>query len=675
MENGKRIEFNGVVKIVILAIVMLTITGITAIGIAAGAKETVVAFEDQGYTVKITFPDGEGIEHTGSKEFVLRDRCDAEDVNLIDVRGRNTSKVISISIEIEEDSDIQWSLFHWMNSHNYPLYMPVDKDTRTNVRVLPITVRPIASDLPHRFYTRIYKITVREVEKEYQPQLDIYFTLVLAGKTIPEIKQTNKPPVAHASVVSDSRPELEPGSHITVEYGETVILSAAESYDLDGEIDLYTWRRNDTLMALGEVTQHRYLPIGKNVVTLEVQDNKGAKSTDTVVVTITEKTKGKLMLRVRRPFRSTYDIGDEVGIVFDVTNVGTVDVECRTSYFVIDPFGDLVSEINSGLPNIAAGKEYQWAPLKWQIPSTAKTGEYTIEAFLVWSSGFTDAVASFTVTETAVKEAVKPPAVSTMSIEKTIGEGPTREYPPSNAERNSNSRAREGINLIAIQTARLKDVGATDIHIAKFVNREVGDRIAARNNFWKNPLTTTVHQIADYTNYIDTDFGKWRDSALMAYDTTAIWAWNNRVGQCEEFGCTVYYILKTAGIQCEICSGTNNDHQFVVMNVDKAMIDEKTGYLKDSRKWPENALVIDAWQGKVLTGDEAYKNKHVMDEGKVRIVVQTSGFTPRNNDGPTDINDRNLVWDTKNKLWKCRDGYERAYYAGAPLDYCRRIQE
>jgi hypothetical protein len=491
-------------------------------------------------------------------------------------------------------------------------------------------------------------------------------------------KEINKPPVAHASVVSESRPELEPSSHITIEYGETVIFSAAESYDPDGEILNYRWFWDSTKMAAGEVTQGRSFPVGEKVVTLEVQDNKGAKSTDTVVVTVTEKKKGKLLISKLCTSKAEYDIGEEVGVFYNIKNVGTVDVdEYLVEYSILDPDGKTVYEHKGNVHSIATGKEQEWQSTgKWQIPSTTRNGEYTIEVLLGWwYLGSDRKVVSFTVTETTVKEATKPPAVSTTSIEETIEEGPAKEYPLSNAERNSNSRAREGIDLIAIQTAALKDVGATDIHIAKFVNREVADRIAATNNFFKNPLTTTVHEIADFINYTNTDIDKWRGFSLMSYDTTAIWAWNNRVGRCEEFGCTVYYILKTAGIQCEICSGTNDKHQFVVMNVDKAMIDEKTGYLKDSRKWPENALVIDAWQRKVLTGDEAYKNKHVMDEGKVRIVVQTSRFTPKNKDGPTDINDRNLVWDTKNELLNCRDGYERAYYAGAPLDYCRRIHE
>lgn len=105
-------------------------------------------------------------------------------------------------------------------------------------------------------------------------------------------KETNKPPVAHASVVSDSRPELEPTSHLGIEYGETVILSAEESYDPDGEILNYRWFWDNTKMAAGEVTESRFFFIGEKVVTLEVEDNKGAKSTDTVIITVTEKEDG-----------------------------------------------------------------------------------------------------------------------------------------------------------------------------------------------------------------------------------------------------------------------------------------------------------------------------------------------------------------------------------------------
>ncbi|NQE53620.1 Cell surface glycoprotein [ANME-1 cluster archaeon GoMg3.2] len=223
----------------IICIAMIVAVLASAVGAVSAADESVVEFKDQGYAIKITFPDGEGIAHTGSKEIVLRDRCNAEDVNLINVYGRDAYEPVNISIEIEGDSNIRWSIFRWKNSVNYPFYMPVYADTRTK------EFRVQRADHKHEHLTRsrVYKIIVRELDKEYQPQLDIYFTLVLNGKTIPEIKPTNKPPVANASLrcVNVSGNVLEEVLFAPIRNVEVRLTS------IEGPTGVYSTNENTTL--------------------------------------------------------------------------------------------------------------------------------------------------------------------------------------------------------------------------------------------------------------------------------------------------------------------------------------------------------------------------------------------------------------------------------------------
>ena len=93
----------------------------------------------------------------------------------------------------------------------------------------------------------------------------------------------------------------------------------------------------------------------------------------------------------------------------------------------------------------------------------------------------------------------------------------------------------------------------------------------------------------------------------------------------------------------------------------------------DSRTWPEyvdeSVLVVDAWQGKVLNRNEAYKNKYIMNNGKSKIRHDTHSYTPHQK-GYENIKDRNLVWDSKSKQWKCKSGYVKKFSGVAFLGYC-----
>ena len=89
----------------------------------------------------------------------------------------------------------------------------------------------------------------------------------------------NIPPTANAGadqIVNDADGDEE----------ETVIFNGSGSYDPDGNIDSYTWLDADlSLIGSGISLEHSF-SIGTHTVTLVVEDNEGASSTDEVVIII-----------------------------------------------------------------------------------------------------------------------------------------------------------------------------------------------------------------------------------------------------------------------------------------------------------------------------------------------------------------------------------------------------
>jgi len=154
----------------IICIAMIVAVLASAVGVVSAADaQSTVEFEDQGYTVRITFPNGEGIAYNGSKNMSLERRDFLKNnVNLINVRGWDAYTPINISIKIEGISDKDWSLSRW-NSFSWPLYKPVYADERTK----RFEVQCADHRYGHLTLCRVYKIKL---------YCNIYFTLVLQGE-------------------------------------------------------------------------------------------------------------------------------------------------------------------------------------------------------------------------------------------------------------------------------------------------------------------------------------------------------------------------------------------------------------------------------------------------------------------------------------------------------------
>lgn len=85
-------------------------------------------------------------------------------------------------------------------------------------------------------------------------------------------------------------PVANAGSDQTAQAGQSVALSAQNSYDPDGFIASFNWNFGDSTTGSGVNVSKTYNTAGTYTVTLTVTDDKGAIATDTVVITVQAST-------------------------------------------------------------------------------------------------------------------------------------------------------------------------------------------------------------------------------------------------------------------------------------------------------------------------------------------------------------------------------------------------
>lgn len=92
-------------------------------------------------------------------------------------------------------------------------------------------------------------------------------------------------------------------------------------------------------------------------------------------------------------------------------------------------------------------------------------------------------------------------------------------------------------------------------------------------------------------------FLEWRDRPIYDHETSAKWAWSNRMGSCEENSNTVYYILKQAGVPKDYRQLYTGKHQFTVWGLAPG------ADISNPDTWGPNAIVIDPWLGYTVDSD------------------------------------------------------------------------
>lgn len=158
------------------------------------------------------------------------------------------------------------------------------------------------------------------------PNGDVTFADLLNG-TVRRLAYTagNRAPVARFSSSVDAA-------------SRTVTLSAADSYDLDGDQLTYAWDLGDGTSATGQSVTHTYATGADATVVLTVQDEQGASGTSTAVVYPTNYTP---TLTLDAPASRTYAVGDTVSLSASATDVedGALAVSWDTALLHC-PFAD-----------------------------------------------------------------------------------------------------------------------------------------------------------------------------------------------------------------------------------------------------------------------------------------------------------------------------------------------
>ncbi|PYR03389.1 MAG: hypothetical protein DMG00_26465 [Acidobacteria bacterium] len=203
---------------------------------------------------------------------------------------------------------------------------------------------------------------------------------------------TNAPPVANAG--ADQTVTDADGDGVAL-----ITVDGTASSDPDGTIVSYEWREGTAVIGFGS-TQSVWLRVGDHTLTLEVKDDAGASSTDSVIVTVKALN--------RPPIASNTSASTVVGAPITVT-LNAADVEtCELSFTVVQgPTSGTLGAI-SDQPCAAGTPNGDTARIIYAPGNAAGVYSFTYKA----NDGSADSNVA-TVTITVNPPPVQPPAAPT----------------------------------------------------------------------------------------------------------------------------------------------------------------------------------------------------------------------------------------------------------------------
>jgi len=152
----------------------------------------------------------------------------------------------------------------------------------------------------------------------------------------------------------------------------------------------------------------------------------------------------------------------------------------------------------------------------------------------------------------------------------------------------------------AIETVKkMKRSGASKKDIATFVTNTVSNRLTFLNHkfFQKDGSVFVKDEIEKKVKYFNTwrEMQDDRSTSYTAYSAIAIWAWENRMGQCDEAASTAFHILAMAYESTkEIIPVNMPNHRFVIFGDTNI----PNPFMKNDLHKLDNTYIIDPWDGK-----------------------------------------------------------------------------
>ncbi len=169
--------------------------------------------------------------------------------------------------------------------------------------------------------------------------------------------------------------------------------------------------------------------------------------------------------------------------------------------------------------------------------------------------------------------------------------------------------------------------------IASWLARVIDGRVTNMNSpervlDWRNTFSSKGQEL----------FDEWRDRNIYDNETSAKWAWNNSMGNCEENSNIVYYILKNAGVPKDFRMISTGKHQFTVWGLAPG------ADISNPDTWGPNAIVVDPWLGYTVDSDGVKSGRWFQnDDPTVDLNDQTFNFDPDSEKWETSTENRSLT--------------------------------
>jgi hypothetical protein len=182
------------------------------------------------------------------------------------------------------------------------------------------------------------------------------------------------------------------------------------------------------------------------------------------------------------------------------------------------------------------------------------------------------------------------------------------------------------------KTREMYNSGVDRKTIAEYINKEVDDRIVSTNNGETfNPLNW--YSLFKNRKKPDLESGSYNDIANVA--------WTTRLGNCEENSTIVYYILKKAGVKEHVRIMRTAKHSFTVWGIQPSARTDKPS------TWGEDAIVVDPWLGRNISGEEVETNKWFMNNNK---DAKLTDFTTYSDEAAESWNSINSKYNREHNI-------------------------
>ncbi len=126
--------------------------------------------------------------------------------------------------------------------------------------------------------------------------------------------------------------------------------------------------------------------------------------------------------------------------------------------------------------------------------------------------------------------------------------------------------------------------GASRYDIGQWVSKKLDARIKNLNSPWEGWVLGASEDERKA-------FIEWRNKGVFSYDAAAKWAWEKRIGQCEEQACSAYYILNKGGVPGRLQIVGTLKHAFVVWGM------AQNADISNEKTWGRDAVIVDGWLG------------------------------------------------------------------------------